>query len=137
VGGTFDDAYGPLLARFAGERYTLFGACSGGLGFNIVRAGEGLQVPDKPSHRALTGGRLENIGDCAYAQWVARFYRAARDSQQPRYDHIRALICWPRAGRIERRYSRLILPCRSKDGRPLFLGISGALAVPDSHVEVA
>ena len=138
TGGSFDDdAYGPLLARCAGERYTLFEASTGGLGFDIVRAGEGLQIPDKPSHRALTGGRLENLGDRPYAQWVARFYRAALDSRQPRYDHIEAVIRWPRTGSTERRYSRLILPCRTRDGRPLLLGISGALAVPDAHLEVA
>lgn len=137
TGGMFDHgAYRPLLARFAGERYVLFEACPGGLGFVIARTGEGLQVPD-PSRRALTGSRLENIADRAYAQWVARFYRAALDSREPRYDHIRALICWPHAGRIERRYSRLILPCRTRDGRQLLLGVSGALAVPHSLVEVA
>jgi hypothetical protein len=138
AGGIFDDeAYGGLLARFAGERYVLFEPCLEGLGFKIAHAGAGLQIPDEPSHRALTGCRLESIADRAYAQWTARFYRAALDSRQPQYDHIRALIRWPRAGRVERRYSRLILPCRTKHGRPLLLGVSSALAAPVPDVEVA
>jgi len=138
AGGIFDDeTYRPLLARFAGERYVLFEACQGGLGFNIARAGEGLQIPDQSSHRALTGCRLDQVADRAYAQWTARFYRAALDSGQPRLDHIRALICWPRAGRVERRYSRLILPCRTRHGRSVLLGVSSTLAASDLHVEVA
>jgi hypothetical protein len=138
TGGLFDDGgYRQLLARFAGERYVLFEACPAGLGFTIARAGEGLRIPDKRSHRALAGGRLESLADRAYAQWVARLYRTALDSRQPRFDHIRAFICWPQAGRVERRYSRLILPCRTMDGRQLLLGVSGALAVPHSLVEVA
>jgi hypothetical protein len=138
VGGIFDEeGYHPLLTRFAGQRYVLFEPCSRGSDFNIVCAGDGLHIPDKPYHKALTGSRLENVADRAFGLWTARFYQAALSSRQPRYDHIRAWICWPRAGRVERRYSRLILPCRTKDGRPLLLGISGTLADPDPHVEVA
>jgi hypothetical protein len=138
VGGIFNgDDYHPLLKRFAADRYVLFEPYSQKPDFNIVRAGEGLHIPDKPSHEALTGSRLENVADHAYGRWTARFYHAALNSQQPRYDHIRALISWPRAGRVERRYSRLILPCRTKDGRPLLLGISGALAGADLDVEAA
>jgi hypothetical protein len=138
VGGIFNgDDYHPLLTRFAGDRYVLFEPCSQEPDFNIVRAGKGLHIPDTPSHEALTGSRLENIADRAYGQWTARFYHAALDCQQPQYDHIRASIHWPRAGRVERRYSRLILPCRTKDGRLLLLGISGALAAPDLDVEAA
>ena len=138
AGGIFDEeAYRPLLARSADERYVLFEPCPGGLGFNIVRAGAGLRIPDKASHRALNGLRLENVADRAYAQWTAGFYRAALDSRQPLYDHIKAAIRWPRSGRIERQYSRLILPCVTKGGRPMLLGISGNLAAPGGHLEAA
>jgi hypothetical protein len=136
VGGIFNgDEYHPLLTRFASDRYILFEPCPRGPHFNIVRAGKGLHIPDKPSHDALGGSRLENLADRAYGEWTARFYRAALTSQQPQYDHVRALIRWPRTGGVERRYSRLILPCRTKVGRHLLLGISGALATPELDVE--
>jgi len=136
AGGIFKgDEYHPLLTRFAGDRYVLFEPRPHEPHFNIVRAGKGLHIPDKPSHAALSGSRLENVADCGYARWTAQFYRAALISQQPHYDHIRALIRWPRTGGVERRYSRLILPCRTKKGRQLLLGISGALAAPELDVE--
>ncbi len=138
VGGTFDEGgYQPILARFTGDRYVLFEPCSQGLGFNIVRAGKGLQIPDKPSHEALAGSRLESVADRAYGQWGPRDSIALRSNPAATYDHIRAFIRWPRAGRVERKYSRLILPCRTMDGRPLLLGASGATAAPDLDVEAA
>ena len=138
TGGVFaEDSYRTVLNRFAGDRYVIFapGAASGN--FTVARAGEGLLIPDKHAHRALTGSGLENIADHEYAGWVSRFYSAALDSQQPRCDHIRAYIRWPRAGRTERRYSRVILPCRTSDGQQLLLGVSGPLAVPDRDLEAA
>jgi hypothetical protein len=138
TGGVFaENDYLPLLNRFAGDRYVIFtpASCSGH--FTVAQAGDGLQIPDKHAHQALAGSRLETLADQEYAEWVSRFYSAALDSQQPRYDHIRAYISWPRAGRIERRYSRLILPCRASGGRQLLLGVSGPLAVPELDFEAA
>ena len=69
-----------------------------------------------------------SIADKDYAQWAAHFYSTVVESQQPRYDHLRAYINWPRTGRVERKYSRMILPCRAPCGRKLLLGVSGPLA---------
>jgi cell wall assembly regulator SMI1 len=138
TGGIFAESdYLPLLNRFAGNRYVIFapGSCSGH--FTVAQAGDGLLIPDKHAHEALAGSRLESLADQEYAEWVSCFYSAALDSQQPRYDHIRAYICWPRAGRTERRYSRLILPCRTSGGRQVLLGVSGPLAVPQLDFEAA
>jgi hypothetical protein len=125
--GTFvDSTYLPLLKQFAADRYVQFEPRAEG-GFNIPRAGSGLQIPDEP-RRALGGSRLEDIADKDYADWAAHFYTTVVESRQPRYDHLRAYINWPRAGRVERKYSRMILPCRTPCGRTLLLGVSGALA---------
>jgi hypothetical protein len=120
-----ESAYLSLLRQFAADRYVVFEPRPAG-GFFIVRAGRGLHIPDEPAHRALGGSQLDDISDQDYAAWVSRFYTAAFQNRQPRYDHIRAYINWPRAGRVERKYTRLILPCHARDGRQLLLGISGA-----------
>jgi len=126
--GTFvDSIYLPLLKQFAADRYVQFEPRAEG-GFNIPRAGSGLHIPDEPARRALGGSRLEDIADKDYAEWAAQFYSTVVESQQPRYDHLRAYINWPRAGRVERKYSRMILPCRTPCGRKILLGVSGALA---------
>lgn len=125
-GAFVDSIYLPLLKQFATDRYVMFEPRAEG-GFNIRRAGSGLQIPDEP-RRALGGSRLEDIADKDYAGWAAHFYSAVVESQQPRYDHLRAYINWSRAGRVERKYSRMILPCRTPCGRQLLLGVSGPLA---------
>jgi hypothetical protein len=136
VDGCFDeDDYLPLLARHVDSRYFLFAPTSPGAHMDIVTAGKGLHIPDKSSHDGLTGSRLENFPDRMYGQWCARFYRDALAGGQPRFDHIHALIRWPRAGGVIRKYSRLILPCHTREGRPMLLGISGALAVPEFGVD--
>jgi hypothetical protein len=123
-GAFAEQDYAPILKRFAQDRYILFEPSAQRCDFRIVRAGMGLHIPDKQSHAALGGSRLDHVADVAYGRWTAKFYHAALNSGQPRYDHIKASITWPRAGTVQRVYSRLILPCRSKDGRPLMLGVS-------------
>jgi hypothetical protein len=128
TGGAYTESeYLPLLNRFAGDRCVLFEPRPEG-GFSFERAGKGLDIPDEPARRALGGSRLDDISDQEYAAWVADFYSAALESQEPRCDHICAYINWPSAGRVERKYTRLILPCRAEDGRQLLLGISGPFA---------
>ena len=128
TGGAYTESeYLPLLNRFAGDRCVVFEPRPEG-GFSFDRAGKGLDIPDEPSRRALGGSRLHDISDQEYAVWVSQFYSAALESREPRCDHICAYINWPRAGRVERKYTRLILPCRASDGRQLLLGISGPFA---------
>ena len=128
TGGAYmESEYLPLLNRFAGDRCVVFEPRPEG-GFSFDRAGKGLDIPDEPARRALGGSRLDDISDREYAAWVADFYSAALESQEPRCDHICAYINWPQAGRVERKYTRLILPCRTSDGRQLLLGISGPFA---------
>lgn len=128
TGGAYTEGeYLPLLNRFAGDRCVVFEPRPEG-GFSFERAGGGLDIPDEPAHRALGGSRLDDISDQEYAAWVSDFYSAALESQEPRCDHICAYINWPQAGRVERKYTRLILPCRASDGRQLLLGISGPFA---------
>ena len=127
AGAYTESDYLPMLNRFAGDRFVVFEPRPDGR-FSFDRAGNGLHIPDEPARRALGGSRLDDISDQEYANWVSRFYSAALESRQPRYDHIRAYINWPRAGRVERKYTRLILPCRASDGRQLLLGISGPFA---------
>src|SRR5262245_22433405 len=128
TGGAYTESeYLPLLNQFAGDRCVVFEPRPEG-GFSFARAGQGLDIPDEPARRALGGSRLDDISDQEYAAWVADFYSEALQSQEPRCDHICAYINWPSAGRVERKYTRLILPCRAEDGRQLLLGISGPFA---------
>jgi hypothetical protein len=134
VDGRFrEDDFLPLLTRFAADRYSLSSPASPGANIDFLKAGKGLDIPDKSSHEGLNGSCLENFPDRIYGRWFARFYHETLCGGQPRFDHIRALIRWPRVGGVLHHYSRLLLPCHTEDGRPLLLGISGALAVPEFH----
>jgi hypothetical protein len=136
-GGVFSEAdFGPLL-RYAHDRFIIFAPRSGDGALKIVHAGSGLRIPDKRSHAALNGARLSDVADQAFGQWTSGIYRSVLERQMPRFDHIHALIRWPSVGRVERKYSRLILPCRTKEGQRLLLGVSGELGAPDLDVEVA
>ncbi len=117
-------AYRPLLKRFARDRYIMFEPRTRDGDLSIVEAGRGLHIPDKQTHVALPGTQLVDVADQAFAHWTAGIYRGVLDRQQPRFDQIHALIHWPRAGRVERRYWRLILPCRTRDGGHRLLGVS-------------
>jgi hypothetical protein len=121
--------YAPLLARSADGRFIAFEPQQDGR-LGIAAAGSGLQIPDKNALRTLAGSRLESVPDQEYAAWTGKVYKGVLGSQQPRYDHIRAYIKWPSSGRVERKYSRLVLPCRTIDGGHMLLGISCALAEP-------
>ena len=131
TGGAYTaGTYAPLLARSANGRYIAFEPQQDGR-LSISAAGSGLQIPDKNALRTLAGSRLESVPDQEYAAWTGKVYKGVLGSQQPRYDHIRAYIKWPSSGRVERKYSRLVLPCRTIDGGHMLLGISCALAEPD------
>jgi hypothetical protein len=135
--GVFAEAdYRPFL-RYARDRFIIFAPRSGDGALKIVHAGSGLKIPDKRSHAALNGARLSDVADQEFGQWTSGIYRSVLERQMPRFDHIHALIRWPSVGRVERKYSRLILPCRTKEGEQLLLGVSGELGAPDLDVEVA
>jgi hypothetical protein len=124
-GGIFNEsAYRPLLRRHARDRFIVLEPYPGESDLGIVHAGRGLHIPDREAHAALDGARLSNIADRAYADWSAGIYRGVLESGQPRFDQIHALIRWPRAGSVERRYWRMILPCRTSDGGHRLLGVS-------------
>ncbi len=123
-GGVFHEgAYGPLLSQFAQNRFIIFQPRSTTGDLKIVRAGEGLHIPDKKSHAGLAGTQLVNVADQAYGRWTSGIYHGVLEKREPRFDHIHATIHWP-TGPVERRYWRLVLPCTGRDGRPLLLGVS-------------
>jgi hypothetical protein len=136
--GVFEDTeYRQLLNQHARDRFIIIAPRSGDGALKIVHAGHGLQIPDKRSHAALNGAQLTEFGDEAYGRWTSGIYRGVLERQVPRCDHIYAMIHWPSVGRVERKYSRLILPCRTKEGQQLLLGVSGELGAPDLDVGVA
>jgi hypothetical protein len=116
--------YRPLLRQFARDRFIVIEPRAGSGELGVVEAGGGLHIPDRQAHVALRGARLAEMADQAYAQWAAGIYASVLDREQPRFDQIHALIHWPRAGRVERRYWRMILPCRTGDGGHRLLGVS-------------
>lgn len=126
-----------VLHRLGASRYVMIEPRSDAGALAIVDIGRGLQIPDKTSRAGLIGSPLDDIPDYQYGQWVAREYRQVLTAQSPHYDHIAAAIFWPRAGRVVRRYSRLILPCQHKSGRPFLLGVSGELVGPELDIDAA
>lgn len=137
-GGIYDEAdFRPLLRRFAHDRFILLEPRSAQGDLGIVQAGHGLHIPDRRAHAALQGARLVEMGDSAFASWASGIYRGVLEAGQPRFDQIHARIEWPRTGMVERRYWRMILPCRTRDGGHRLLGVScepGALDGLDSRV---
>lgn len=133
-----DDAYKGPLHQFGGKgRYLLVHARHDAGRFEIIKAGEGLLIPDKISRARLVGSTLEDIPDYAYGRWVTHDYRQVLEEQWPRFDHVRAAILWPGTGRVVRRYSRLLLPCQSQSGERLVLGVSDKLASSNFELEAA
>jgi hypothetical protein len=133
-GGLYTEAiYRPLLRRFARDRFILIEPRTGSGDLDIVEAGGGLQIPDRRAHAALQGARLTEMADHAYAQWAAGIYASVLERREPRFDQIHALIHWPRAGHVERRYWRMILPCRTGDGGQRLLGVSCEPRPLDEH----
>jgi hypothetical protein len=116
--------YRPLLRRFAHERYIVLEPRAGSADLDVIAAGRGLHIPDRQAHAALKGARLSEIADNAYARWAAGIYGNVLERREPRFDQIHAVIYWPRAGPVERRYWRMILPCRTGDGGHRLLGVS-------------
>jgi hypothetical protein len=136
--GLFTEAeYRPLLGRHAADRFITFAPRPADGSLKIVHAGGGLHIPDKRSHAALNGAQLTEVADRAFGQWTSGIYRSVLERQAPRYDHIHALIHWPGVGGVERKYSRLILPCRTEDGEPLLLGVTGELVTSGLDIEAA
>jgi hypothetical protein len=122
--GAFTEAdYQPLLSGLARDRFSILAPNPSDGAIEIVHAGKGLQIPDKQAHADLKGARLERVAG-AFGQWASVMYHDVLERQHPRLDHIYALIPWPRVGEVERRYSRMILPCHAKGGRQLLLGVN-------------
>lgn len=124
-GALYEEAiYRPLLRRYAQDRFIVIEPRAGSGDLGVVEAGRGLHIPDRQAHAALQGARLTEMADHAYARWAAGIYTSVLDKGEPRFDQIHAAIHWPRAGRVERRYWRMILPCRTGDGGHRLVGVS-------------
>ena len=77
--------------------------------------GPGLIAMGDSFHFDGIGGKLRNVPDQDYGDWVAQFYKAVATSGQPRYDHVTAQIKNPSDGSKPRpiRYERLLLPWKA------------------------
>ena len=74
---------------------------------------------------------------CAYADepyglWIADLQRASRDSGQPIWDDVDAVVAFPGIGDTRLRYSRMTLPLRRPDGQILIL----SAAISNSGIDL-
>jgi hypothetical protein len=91
----------------------------------IERTGAGLRIPDPAWARVQIGRPIADMPDTAYGQWVSEDYKSALQTGEPRLDHVEAKIYWPRLGRLQHRYDRLILPVQDR-GRGVLLSVNNS-----------
>jgi|RhiMetdeSRZDD1v2_1073273.scaffolds.fasta_scaffold79231_5 hypothetical protein len=109
-------------------RFIVLSAESPQSDLRIEAAGYGLRVPGSNWFTDNIGAPLSLMPDCFYRQRVSEGYYATLQTGEPCLEDIEATIFWPRYELVRRRYSRLILRCRSKSGPPDLLGVTRACA---------
>ena len=117
-----------VLKGNLGGRFSVLSAENSQSDLRIEAAGHGLRVPGSNWFVDNIGAPLSLMPDCFYRQRVSEGYYAALQTGEPWLEDIEATIFWPRYDLVRRRYSRLILRCRSKSGRPYLLGVTRACA---------
>lgn len=91
-------------------------------GLRIIDLGEGLLIPDQKWLATARDQRLDRHPDAGYASWVAESYQAVAESGRPDLVDVDAEIFWPSAGRVRRKYRRLLMPCLSEAGQMFLFG---------------
>jgi hypothetical protein len=117
-----------FLKEKLGGRFIVLSAENSQSDLRIEAAGDGLRVPGSNWFVDNIGAPLSLMPDCFYRQRVSEGYCAALQTGEPRLEDIDATIFWPRYDLVRRRYSRLVLRCQSKSGRPYLLGVTRACA---------
>lgn len=117
-----------FLKEKLGGRFIVLSAENSQSDLRIEAAGDGLRVPGSNWFVDNIGAPLSLMPDCFYRQRVSEAYYATLQTGEPCLEDVEATIFWPRYDLVRRRYSRLILRCRSKSGRPHLLGVTHAYA---------
>lgn len=112
-----------LLQREPAGRYLLSQPDIDAGRFVIREAGVGLLIPDPAWASSQLGRSIADVPDKAYGRWASEVYQTVLARSAPQLDHIEAKIYWPRIGRLQHRYTRLILPVRDR-GRPMLLTVN-------------
>ena len=107
-----------------GGRFIVLSAESSQSDLRIGAAGYGLRVPGSNWFIDNLGAPLSLMPDSFYRQRVTEGYYATLQSGEPRLEEIDATIFWPGYESVRRKYTRLVLPCRSKSGPPQLLGVT-------------
>lgn len=74
--------------------------------------------------RPGVGHRLQDQPDMLFGRYCAEAYGHVAQSKMPMLEDVDAFVAPPLRGRIRRRYTRLILPFRSRRGGLRLLGVS-------------
>lgn len=125
-----------LLEHEPAGRYLLVQPDVEGGRFVIQQTGAGLRVPDPGWAKVQVGRSIAETPDKAYGEWVSEAYQSALRQDTPQLDHVEAKIYWPRLGRLQHRYDRLILPVRDR-GRPMLLSVNNSPGGIRGHFEAA
>ena len=125
-----------VLEREPAGQYLLVQPDMEGGRFVIEETGAGLRIPDPGWARAQIGRPIAEAPDTAYGRWVSEDYKFVHLQGRPRLDHVEAKIYWPRLGRLQHRYDRLILPVQHR-GRPMLLSVNNSAGGVRGDVKAA
>ena len=109
-------------------RFIVLAAESPQSDLRIGAAGYGLRVPGSNWFVDNIGAPLSLMPDSFYRQRVTEGYYATLQTGEPRLEDIDATIFWPGYELVRRKYTRLILRCRSRSGLAELLGVTRACA---------
>ena len=114
------DRLAVLAERLFGGRYVIAGrdeagatcVLAGGSDFNLIGQQWMYRVQQL---------RLTDWPDAAYGRWMEEAYREVWRSGEPLLDDVDSFIDWPKLGRRQHKYRRVVLPCQSVSGIPLLV----------------
>lgn len=126
--GRFDPEMASFLVRFGlFDRTAVVVESKDDAGLVFEHSGTGFNLYDtfdKSWNFRAQGARLVDQPDPDYGRWIDRTYRGVLDENQPRFEHVDAVI-QARGGEPYRsRYDRLLLPWRTTSGTRVVTGTS-------------
>jgi hypothetical protein len=111
-----------LLRTVFGDRFVVVRKADGADRFVFQEIGPTMFPGYDPWRTCAIGAPLEEQPDRNYGRWVAKVYREAIETGEPRVEAVDAIMRCPVKGRSRFRYKRLIFPLPQSSTGPLLVG---------------
>jgi len=111
-----------LLRTVFGDRFVVVRKADGADRFVFQEIGATMFPGYDPWRTCAIGAPLEEQPDRNYGRWVAKVYREAIETGEPRVEAVDAIMRCPVRGRSRFRYKRLIFPLPQSSTGPLLVG---------------